>query len=119
MGLGKTILAAGIVHAAVAQSNYSTRSFNYSATETYLPNNDYSNEQLAFLWNQVGPISSGPITTTVEPTPEPTAYPKPGFLHPLVPPYVPEIEDVQLPDDFLWGVSSSGEFPETSGFESL
>jgi hypothetical protein len=39
---------------------------------------------LALLWDQIGPISTGPITTTVSPTPEPTAYPRPGGFHPQV-----------------------------------
>lgn len=30
-----------------------TKSFNASAATTGLPNKDYSNERLAFLWNQV------------------------------------------------------------------
>ena len=81
--------------------------FSYSAASTYLPLTDFSNEQLAFLWDQVGAISTAEISTTVSPTPEPSVYPKPGSLHPLVPSYNSEIEDAKLPDDFLWGVASA------------
>jgi len=68
---------------------------------------DFSNEQLAFLWDQVGSISTAAIHTTVSPTPEPSVYPKPGYLHPLVPAYVSEVESAKLPEDFLWGVASA------------
>lgn len=86
---------------------HSTVTLNPSAASTYLPNNDFSNEQLNFLWNQVGPISVGPITTTVSPTPEPTVFPKPNAFHPLVPSYEPSLAEVSLPDDFVWGVAAS------------
>lgn len=68
---------------ATATNTYSTKVYNvYAATArlTY----QYTNEELAMLWNQVGSIAVGPITTTVEPTPEPSAYPRPGSFHPLV-----------------------------------
>ena len=86
---------------------YSTVAFNSSAASTYLPNDDYSNERLAFLWDQVGPIETAAVTTVVEPTPEPSPFPQPNWVHPLVPPYNREIEDAQLPPDFLWGVASA------------
>ena len=57
--------------------------------------------------SQVGPVEVGPITTTVSPTPEPSSYPRPGHFHPLVPTYEPDLADVRLPANFLWGVSSS------------
>ncbi|KAK4551840.1 hypothetical protein LTR86_010836 [Recurvomyces mirabilis] len=87
--------------------SYSTTTFNYSAASTYLPLTDFSNEQLQFLWDQVGPLETATITTTVSPTPELSEYPKPNFIHPLVPAYVPEVADAKLPDDFLWGVASA------------
>jgi len=87
--------------------SYSTATFNYSAASTYLPLTDFSNEQLQFLWDQVGPLQTATITTTVSPTPEPSEYPKPNWIHPLVPAYVPEVADAKLPDDFLWGVASA------------
>jgi hypothetical protein len=64
-------------------SGYSTQVYNVSAATTTIAY-DYSNEQLALLWDQVGPISVGPITTTVSPTPEPSSYPRPGSFHPQV-----------------------------------
>lgn len=60
--------------------NISTKVYNVSAATTTLTY-EYSNEELAMLWNQVGSIAVGPITTTVSPTPEPTAYPRPGSMH--------------------------------------
>ncbi len=89
-------------------SGYSTKSFNQSAASTHLPNDDYSNEQLAFLWDQVGPRATAAVTTVVEPTADSTSFPQPGPIHPLVPAYVPEVADAKLPDDFLWGVASAG-----------
>lgn len=59
------------------------------------------------LWNQVGKIATGPITATVEPVPEATAFPRPGSFHPLVPTYDPSLNDVKLPDNFVWGFASS------------
>ena len=62
---------------------YSSKVYNVSAATTTLTYS-YSDEELALLWDQVGPIQVGPITTTVKPTPEPTAYPRPGVFHPQV-----------------------------------
>ncbi|KAK3115684.1 hypothetical protein LTR53_004747 [Teratosphaeriaceae sp. CCFEE 6253] len=87
--------------------SYSSTTFNTASASTYLPITDFSNEQLAFLWDQVGAIATAAINTTVSPTPEPSVYPKPGYLHPLVPAYISEIEDAKLPEDFLWGVASA------------
>lgn len=64
-------------------SGYSTTLYNVSAATTTLTYN-YTNEELAMLWDQVGPISTGPITTTVSPTPEPSSYPRPRVFHPQV-----------------------------------
>ncbi len=61
----------------------STKVYNVSAAKTTL-SYKYTNEELAMLWNQVGKIEVGPITTTVSPTPEPTAYARPGLFHPQV-----------------------------------
>nr|OQO23441.1 hypothetical protein B0A51_07745 [Rachicladosporium sp. CCFEE 5018] len=89
-------------------TTYSTKSFDPSLASTQLPNDDFSNERLAFLWNQVGPIATGPVTTTVSPTPEPTAYGNPSNgLHPYVPSYVGNLSGEHLPSDFIWGVASS------------
>ncbi|KAK5678543.1 hypothetical protein LTS10_008987 [Elasticomyces elasticus] len=85
----------------------SATTFDRFAASTYLPLTDFSNEQLALLWEQVGAISSAAINSTVSPTPEPSVYPKPNYLHPLVPAYISEVEDAKLPDDFLWGVASA------------
>jgi beta-glucosidase len=64
-------------------SGYSTQVYNVSAATTILTYN-YTNEELAMLWNQIGQVAIGPITTTVSPTPEPSAYPRPGSFHPQV-----------------------------------
>jgi hypothetical protein len=64
-------------------SGYSTQVYNVSAATTILTYN-YTNEELAMLWNQIGQIAIGPIKTTVSPTPEPLAYPRPGSFHPQV-----------------------------------
>ena len=90
-----------------AGGSYSTATFNYSAASTYLPLTDFSNEQLQFLWDQVGPLETATITTTVEPTPEPSEFPKPNYIHPLVPSYISELGNATLPDNFLWGVASA------------
>ncbi|PNS20378.1 hypothetical protein CAC42_5828 [Sphaceloma murrayae] len=90
-------------------TTYTTTTYDQSATSTYLRQTDFSNERLAFLWDQVGPIETGPVTTTVTPTPEPSLYaqPDPDNFHPLVPPYIPTLSNYALPSDFTWGVSSS------------
>lgn len=89
-------------------TRYISRSYNSSLASTRLPNNDYSDEQLAFLWDQVGPIAMGPVTTTVSPTPEPSAYASPDdSLHPYIPSYFSNLAGVSLPEGFTWGVASS------------
>ena len=102
--------ASGTSAAPSATEDYATVSFNSSLASTYLPNDDYSNERLAFLWDQVGPIETAAVTTVVEPTPEPSPFPQPNWVHPLVPSYNREIEDAVLPENFLWGVASAGEY---------
>ena len=64
-------------------AGYETKVYNNSAATTTLAY-AYTDEELAMLWNQVGSIEVGPITTTVSPTPEPSTYPSPGTFHPLV-----------------------------------
>jgi hypothetical protein len=93
---------------ATATGDYSTVSFNASAAQTYLPNDVYTNEELAFLWDQVGPIEIAKVTTVVEPTPEPSPFPQPNWVHPLVPSYVQGLENATLGEDFVWGVASAG-----------
>lgn len=88
-------------------TTYTLTSYNTLSTATYLTQTDFSNERLAFLWDQVGPVATGPVTTTVTPTPEPSAYPSPGAFHPLVPAYEPDLNNFTLPSDFVWGVASS------------
>ncbi|OWP05286.1 hypothetical protein B2J93_8028 [Marssonina coronariae] len=87
-------------------SGYSSKVYNVAAATTTITY-DYSDEQLAMLWNQVGKVKVGPITTTVTPTPEPTAYPRPGALHPMVPSYEPSVADAKLPEGFVWGFAAS------------
>lgn len=90
-------------------SGYSTASLNASAQPTAFTRTDFSENALNELWNQVGPVSTGPVTTTVSPTPEPTAYPRPdgNAFHALVGSNYPELNNVKLPKGFKWGLSSS------------
>ena len=90
-----------------AGQNYTTKTYNASATSTRLPNNDHSNERLAFLWNQVGPVATAAITTTVEAGPEATNYARPAEFHPLVPTYDTNLSNAKLPENFVWGVAAS------------
>ncbi|TVY91905.1 Beta-glucosidase 1A [Lachnellula willkommii] len=99
-------LAAADGSSLTSASGYSTKVYNVSAATTTLTY-EYSNEELAMLWNQVGAIKSGPITTTVSPTPEPSSYPRPGALHPLVPSYEPALVTAKLPANFQWGLAAS------------
>lgn len=79
------------------------------------PLTDFSAQALADLWQQVGPVTIGPITTVQEAVPEakiqsPFADPRsnPYALHPLMPSYLgADYSDVRLPANFKWGVSSS------------
>jgi len=89
-------------------SNYTTQSYNASgAAVTFHPNADFSDQALARLWQQVGPIATGQLSTTVSPTPEPSSYARPGALHPLIPHYDTTLLGKKFPDNFVWGVSSS------------
>jgi len=89
-------------------TTYSSKTFDISAATTTLANDDFSDERLAFLWNQVGPVATGPVTDTVEPTPEPSAYGNPsGGFHPYIPTYDTNLSAASLPEGFSWGVASS------------
>lgn len=88
-------------------TTYATKSYNESLASTQLPQTDFSNERLAFLWDQVGPVATGPVTTTVSPTPEPSKYASPGVFHPYIPSYEPGLANAKLPPNFVWGVASS------------
>lgn len=88
-------------------TSYATKSYNASAASTYLVQTDFSDERLALLWDQVGPIATGPVTTTVSPTPEPSKFASPGVFHPYIPSYEPGLNNVTLPANFIWGVASS------------
>ena len=89
-------------------TTYSSKTYNASAATTTLANDDFSDERLAFLWNQVGPVATGPVTETVEPTPEPSAYGNPsGGFHPYIPTYDTNLSAASLPEGFSWGVASS------------
>jgi beta-glucosidase/6-phospho-beta-glucosidase/beta-galactosidase len=62
-----------------APSGYSFKTYNASAVPTSTAiNRDFSDQALAFLWDQVGPVATGPVTATVSPTPEPSVYHTPG-----------------------------------------
>jgi hypothetical protein len=58
-------------------SGYTSSTFNNSAQPTAYTRTDFSPNALASLWDIIGPIATGPITSTVSPTPEPTLYPQP------------------------------------------
>lgn len=89
-------------------TTYSSKTYDISAATTTLANDDFSDERLAFLWNQVGPIATGPVTDTVEPTPEPSAYGNPsGGFHPYIATYDTNLSAASLPEGFSWGVASS------------
>jgi hypothetical protein len=89
-------------------TTYSSKTYDISAATTTLANDDFSDERLAFLWNQVGPVAIGPVTETVEPTPEPSAYGNPsGGFHPYIPSYDTNLSAASLPEGFSWGVASS------------
>ncbi|QSZ33991.1 hypothetical protein DSL72_005571 [Monilinia vaccinii-corymbosi] len=89
-----------------ATAPYSIKVYNVSAATAALTY-QYTDEELAMLWNQVGEIAVGPITATVEPVPEPLSYPRPGSFHPLVPTYDTSLNNQTLPDDFIWGLAAS------------
>jgi hypothetical protein len=89
-------------------TTYSSTTYNASAATTTLANDDFSDERLAFLWNQVGPVATGSVTETVEPTPEPSTYGNPsGGFHPYIPSYDSNLTAASLPEGFSWGVASS------------
>lgn len=91
-------------------SGYSTATFNVSAQPTAFNRTDFSQNALNDLWYQIGSVATGPVTTTVEPVPEATAYAQPGdpgSLHALVGSRYPELKDLKLPQGFKWGLSSS------------
>jgi hypothetical protein len=89
-------------------TTYSSTTYNASAATTTLANDDFSDERLAFLWNQVGPVATGPVTETVSPTPEPSTYGNPsGGFHPYIPSYDSNLTAASLPEGFSWGVASS------------
>jgi hypothetical protein len=67
----------------VNPSGYATNVYNVSAATTTI-SYSYSDEELALLWDQVGSITPGVLNATVSPTPEPSAYPRPGPFHPQV-----------------------------------
>lgn len=64
-------------------TGYKTNVYNVSAATTTI-SYSYSDEELAMLWDQVGKVATGKITTTVSPTPEPSSYARPGSYHGMV-----------------------------------
>lgn len=107
--LGAALSVNGSTPTFTLPAGYSTKSFNASAQPTAYNRTDFSNDALNELWNLVGPIATGPVTSTVEPTPEPSSYAQPDadFFHGLVGSSHPELKDLKLPKGFKWGVSSS------------
>lgn len=100
----------GSSHGFPTPSGYSTATFNVSAQPTTpTTRTDFSNDALNELWNLVGPVAKGPVTTTVEPTPEPSIYAQPDadHFHPLVSSRYPELKNKKLPAGFKWGLASS------------
>lgn len=90
-------------------AGYATRTYNTSAQPTAFNRTDFSPNALAALWDQVGPVEVGPVTSTPSPTPEPSVYPQPDgqYYHALVGSSYPETKDLKLPAGFQWGFSSS------------
>ncbi|KAH9887481.1 putative beta-glucosidase 34 [Xylariomycetidae sp. FL2044] len=85
-----------------------TQTFKLGATPTTTrANDDFSDEALGLLWDQVGPIVKGPVNSTVEATPEATSFAQPAFAHPLVASADQGLADLKLPANFQWGVASS------------
>lgn len=98
--------------------NYSTATLTKATVlTTPRPPTDFSEEALALLWQQVGPVSTGPVTAVQTDVPEEAAIVVSPFaepdasqyaLHPLMPSYLaPNLAQAQLPTGFKWGVSSS------------
>jgi hypothetical protein len=88
-------------------TSFATKSFNYTLASTYSAQSDFSNERLAALWQQVGPVVTGSVTTTVSPTAEPSAFARPGVMHPYLPSHEANLSSAKLPENFVWGVASS------------
>ena len=87
-------------------SGVATKTYDVAAATATIKYN-YTNEELALLWDQVGPIASGPVNTTVAPTAEPTPYMRPDIFHPLVRTHDDNLTHVKLPEGFRWGLASS------------
>lgn len=96
--------------------NYTTTTFSKAGVlTTPRPPTDFSDEALAVLWQQVGPISTGPVTAVQTAVPDsniqsPFAPPlaESYALHPLLPSYLgANYSEARLPASFKWGVSSS------------
>ncbi|CAO2647359.1 Nn.00g082810.m01.CDS01 [Neocucurbitaria sp. VM-36] len=90
-------------------SGYTASSFNASAQPTAYTRTDFSPNALASLWDLVGPVATGVISSTPSPTPEPSSYPQPDphYYHALVGSAYSESKDLKLPKGFQWGFSSS------------
>ncbi|KAK8187225.1 WD repeat-containing protein 26 [Phyllosticta capitalensis] len=90
---------------------YTFTTYNYKNVSSPRPSNpsEYSNEALAVLWDRVGPITEGPVTSVQEAAPgaDTETFPQPGVLHGYVPGYVRSVETAKLPKNFVWGVASS------------
>lgn len=101
-----------------ATGNYTTATFSKAGVlTTPRPPTDFSDEALAVLWQQVGPVSTGPITAVQTVVPAAAANVQSPFaqpvgntfgLHPLMPSYLgANYSQARLPANFKWGVSSS------------
>lgn len=116
------ILASSIVEAQLVfgtpAGNYTTATINKAGVlTTPRPPTDFSDEALAVLWQQVGPVQTGPVTAVQTAVPDTTVNAQSPFaqplantfgLHPLMPSYLGEnYSETRLPANFKWGVSSS------------
>jgi hypothetical protein len=93
---------------------YSTTTYNNDATPTPKSRShqtfyNHSDDSLAALWNQVGPIQPPKHNGIdfVEPTAELAEYPAPGSFHGLVASRDSNLTSKKLPKNFMWGVASS------------
>ena len=85
-------------------TSYSAQTPTLTTSVANLPT-DYSEKAWSSLWQQVGPVSTGIINSTVVPTPEPSPVPPPyGFSSQIT---TGNLSGYNLPSDFVWGIASA------------